>query len=142
MGERWLCQWENLGLPCGQLGNEHFERNAHKVCAYCLVIGHTLVQCPMALKDGVDLAGLNAAVKALAAGGAPAKGGPGGKGGSKGGGGGKGGKAGGGVAAPPAAALSRWDQMEAERAARATADAGGKGANGRGGGKGSARGGR
>ena len=138
VGERWLCQWENVGLPCGQLGNEHFERNAHKVCAYCLVIGHTLVQCPMALKDSVDIAGLNKAVKALSAAGAPAsggaKGGPGGKGGGGKGGGGKGGKG-----APPAAALSKWDQMEAERAARSTPTAdGGK----KGGGKGQSRGGR
>ena len=64
VGERWLCQWENLGVPCGQLGSEHFEKNAHKVCAYCLVIGHTLVRCPMALRDGVDIAGLNQAVRA------------------------------------------------------------------------------
>ena len=59
-GERWICQWEQLGLPCAPLGSEHFERNAHKVCAYCLVIGHPLVRCELATKDGVDVAGINA----------------------------------------------------------------------------------
>ena len=57
-GDRWICQWEQLGLPCAGLGADHWERNSHKVCAYCLVIGHTLVRCPMAEKDGVDLAAL------------------------------------------------------------------------------------
>ena len=53
-GERWICQWEQLGLPC-PLEADHFERNAHKVCCYCLVIGHPLARCPMASKDGLDL---------------------------------------------------------------------------------------
>ena len=87
-GERWMCQWEQLGLPCGQLGADHFERNAHKVCAYCLVIGHPLVRCEMAKKDGLDLAGIVSAGAAAAAPAAPSSGGGkgGGRGGGKGGG--------------------------------------------------------
>ena len=36
-GERWICQWEQLSLAC-PLEAGHFERNAHKVCCYCIVI--------------------------------------------------------------------------------------------------------
>ena len=110
LGERWLCQWEQLALPC-PLAPDHFERNAHKVCAWCFVIGHPLARCPLAAKDPP----LAAALSALAAapppsdGGGKASSGKGGKGGSKGGGKGR--------AEPAAPALSRWEQMEQERAA-------------------------
>ena len=63
VGERWICQWEQLSMPCAHLGSEHYERNAHKVCGYCLVIGHSLLRCEMATKDGVDLAGVSAALR-------------------------------------------------------------------------------
>ena len=83
--ERWLCQWEQLGMACGHLGAEHFERNAHKICAYCLVIGHPLVRCELAAKEGVDLKGLTAAVSAAAAPAPAPTGGGRGKGSGKGG---------------------------------------------------------
>ena len=58
-GSRWICQWEQLGLPCVGLGADHWERNSHKVCAFCLVIGHTLLACPMAARGGnIDLEAL------------------------------------------------------------------------------------
>jgi hypothetical protein len=62
LGERWICQWEQLRLPC-PLAADHFERNAHKVCAFCFVIGHPLVRCPLAAKEKE----LAAALGALAA---------------------------------------------------------------------------
>jgi hypothetical protein len=55
LGEKWLCQWEQLGLPCPTEA-DHFVRNGHQTCAYCLVIGHTLRRCPQAKRDGLDLA--------------------------------------------------------------------------------------
>ena len=50
--ERFVCQWEQLGLPC-PADPDHFVRNSHQVCAFCWVIGHTLVRCPIAKKEGL-----------------------------------------------------------------------------------------
>ena len=107
-GDRWICQWEQLGQGC-PLEAGHFERNAHKICCYCLVIGHALVRCPSAVKHGLNLAALSASPPSPAEGGGKAKG----RGKERG-------------ASAPAAApviLSRWAQMEVERAARERAAA-------------------
>ena len=96
--------WQGCPLEAG-----HFERNAHKICCYCLVIGHALVRCPSAVKHGLNLAALSASPPSPAEGGGKAKG----RGKERG-------------ASAPAAApiiLSRWAQMEVERAARERAAA-------------------
>lgn len=123
-GDRWICQWEQLGLAC-PLETGHFERNSHKVCSYCLVIGHVLVRCPMASKDGVDVSTLLAGPQVAPAA-TPERGAGKGKG-----------KGRGTPTNPPAAALSRWEQMEKERAAReATCMTANAAAMARGGGRG------
>ena len=50
---RYFCQYEQLGLPCPTQSAEHWERNCHRVCAYCFCIGHPLWRCEMAAGHGV-----------------------------------------------------------------------------------------
>lgn len=114
VGNRWICQWEQLGLPCPLDAADHFERNAHKICCYCLVIGHSLVSCTVAANNGVALDVLAAGLVPAAANGSG-----GGKGKTRGGKG-KGRDA---SVSTPAAPLSRWEQMEKERNSRMADDA-------------------
>jgi hypothetical protein len=52
--ERFVCQWEQLGVPC-PTDTDHYTRNSHRVCSYCWVLGHVLHQCEYAKKDGLTL---------------------------------------------------------------------------------------
>ena len=71
LGDKWICQWEQLGVPCPS-EPDHFGRNAHKVCCFCYAVGHPLARCPVAAKEGVPVAAL------LAEAPPPAAAGPGG----------------------------------------------------------------
>ena len=57
LGDKWICQWEQLGVPCPS-EPDHFGRNAHKVCCFCYAVGHPLARCPVAAKEGVPVAAL------------------------------------------------------------------------------------